>query len=112
MVQEGQLGPGADQPVWQLLRHLLGTRTTGDDHPLHAMPPQPKFRFYDSVLLNILHNRSLRGADIFRDLFQRNRAARVLKFLDNETSIGEDIGIITSLPTLPFAKAALSHLLH
>ncbi len=71
-----------------------------------------KFSFYDSVLLNILHHRTLEGRDIFTDLFKNNKPAQVLKFLDNETSIAEDLSIMTTLPTIPFAKAAFNHLLY
>jgi len=30
-----------------------------------------------------------------------------LKFLDNESSLSEEVGIIRSLPTIPFVKAAI-----
>lgn len=66
-----------------------------------------RFSFYDSVLLHILHHRKLSGASIFTDLFRKNPTARVLKFLDNETSLAEDLRVIATLPTLPFMKAAL-----
>jgi lycopene beta-cyclase len=70
----------------------------------------PRFHFYDSVLLHILYNDTLRGADIFADLFRKNKPQQVLKFLDNETSLREELGIISSLPTLPFSKAAVKQL--
>jgi len=69
-----------------------------------------RFRFYDSVLLNILHSDTLPGEVIFSQLFERNKASSVFKFLDNETSLQEELKIISSLPTLPFAKAAFNHL--
>jgi len=69
-----------------------------------------RFAFYDSVLLNILHNNVLAGDVIFSQLFEKNKASAVFKFLDNETSLAEELKIISSLPTLPFAKAAFNHL--
>ena len=72
------------------------------------VPSAPmRFGFYDSVLLNILWNRTLQGKKIFTDLFRKNPPQRVLKFLDNETSLREDLGIISSLPIKPFFNAAL-----
>ncbi|HZI02318.1 MAG TPA: lycopene cyclase family protein [Flavisolibacter sp.] len=65
-----------------------------------------RFHFYDSVLLHILYHNKLPGSKIFADLFKRNRAAQVLKFLDNETSFSEELKIISTLPTWPFMKAA------
>ncbi len=79
-------------------------------NPFHTKSISKKFRFYDSVLLNILHNNTLGGAAIFKDLFEKNSPQQVLKFLDNETSLADDLKIISSLPALPFAKAALQHI--
>ena len=66
-----------------------------------------RFAFYDSVLLRILTERKLEGRQIFKRLFEKNSAAKVLKFLDNETSLAEELSIISSLPTMPFLKAAI-----
>lgn len=79
-------------------------------HPFKVTTDSRRFHFYDSVLLHILHRRSLRGADIFTDLFKKNKASDVFAFLDNETSLADEIKIISTLPTLPFTKAALQHL--
>lgn len=70
-----------------------------------------RFAFYDSVLLHILYHNTLPGSEIFSRLFARNKAAQVLKFLDNETSLAEEIRIIATLPTLPFSKAALKQII-
>jgi lycopene beta-cyclase len=71
-------------------------------------PTPAKYRFYDSILLRILSEKKLTGDKIFTRLFQKNSASAVLKFLDNNTSLKEDISIISSLPTVPFLKAALN----
>ncbi|HEU4469669.1 MAG TPA: lycopene cyclase family protein [Flavisolibacter sp.] len=78
-------------------------------HPLLNYADR-RFAFYDSVLLNILHHDTLPGRDVFTRLFKNNKAGRVLKFLHNETSLVEDLSIITSLPTWPFMKAAVRQL--
>jgi len=66
-----------------------------------------RFDWYDSVLLNILTHRTLNGDSIFTDLFKKNAPERILKFLDNETSLTEELNILTSLPQLPFMKAGI-----
>jgi lycopene beta-cyclase len=66
-----------------------------------------RFHFYDSILLYILNHRQLEGREIFERLFNKNKVTSVLKFLDNETSLIEDLSIIKSLPTVPFLNAAL-----
>jgi len=78
-------------------------------HPFHVKQQGGRFHFYDSVLLNILQHRKMEGAYIFSKLFDRNKASRILKFLDNETSLTEEMKILSTLPTIPFTKAAASH---
>lgn len=69
-----------------------------------------KFRFYDSVLLNVLHHRTLNGDTIFASIFQKNPTARVLRFLDNESSVWDDLNIMNSVPAGIFLKAAVQEL--
>ena len=70
-------------------------------------PSKNRFHFYDSILLYILSHNKMEGREIFKCLFSKNKASSVLKFLDNETSLAEELSIINSLPTMPFLKAAI-----
>jgi len=75
---------------------------------LRQIPSTPKrFRFYDNTLLDILYQSKLPGKDIFSRMFARNDAVQVLKFLDNESTLIEELKIISTLPTFPFLKAAI-----
>lgn len=65
-----------------------------------------KHTFYDSVLLNILSNNKYHGNKIFTTLFEKNNHNRVLRFLDNESTLMEDVSIFCTLPIRVFAKAA------
>lgn len=69
-----------------------------------------RFRFYDSVLLHLLHYRNQLGKTIFTGLFKKNKPQQVLRFLDNESSVKDELKIISSLPVRPFMQAALQHL--
>lgn len=80
-------------------------------HPFAAAADASRFHFYDSVLLHILHLEKMEGAKIFAQLFQKNRADSVLKFLDNDTHISEELPLISSLPIFPFTKAAIAYLM-
>ncbi|MDB5196066.1 MAG: hypothetical protein JWP88_436, partial [Flaviaesturariibacter sp.] len=75
-------------------------------HPFSKPVSAPRFSFYDEVLLSVLYHKRLPGRDIFSRLFQKNDPKSILRFLDNETTLAEEMAIISSLPTLPFAKAA------
>lgn len=75
---------------------------------LNFLPGTAKrFRFYDNTFLHILYHDKLPGRKIFTRLFKKNKPQQVLKFLDNESSLAEELKIISTLPTLPFLKAAL-----
>lgn len=78
-------------------------------HPSVSMSKK-RFLFYDSVLLNILKYKKQPGEKIFSGLFKKNKPQRLLRFLDNESSFGEELKIISSLPTIPFLKAAIKQL--
>jgi lycopene beta-cyclase len=78
---------------------------------LKQMPSTPKrFRFYDNTFLYILYHRKLQGKDIFTRMFAKNDPIQVLKFLDNESTLKEELKIISTLPTFPFLKAALKQI--
>ncbi|MEI6949485.1 lycopene cyclase family protein [Paraflavisolibacter sp. H34] len=87
-----------------MVQHLVRTGTP------FSPRSSPRFHFYDSVLLNILDKNSLPGDRIFAQLFRRNPTPRVLKFLDNETSLPEDLRLLCTLPTFPFFRSAVQHL--
>ena len=64
-----------------------------------------RFEFYDRLLLHILTQRGDLGASIFGRLFQQIDFPQILKFLDEDTHIGEEIRILASLPPGPFLQA-------
>ncbi len=70
-----------------------------------------RFKFYDRVLLQALINGKPGGKEIFTRLFERNKADSIFKFLDNESSISEELALIKTLHTVPFLKAALQQVL-
>lgn len=88
----------------QRIAHAL--KTTGQ--PRYTVSPlQRRFGLYDSVLLNILDKQRYPGFKVFTDLFTRNPAARVLKFLDETTHLTEELGVLTSTWYPPFVAATL-----
>jgi lycopene beta-cyclase len=81
------------------------------DKSLLTIPATAKrFHFYDNTLLDILYHKRYSGKKIFIDLFKKNKPQSVLRFLDNATSLKEELSIISTLPKLPFLKAALHQL--
>jgi lycopene beta-cyclase len=68
----------------------------------------PRFRLYDQILLNVMIRNAGAGAKIFSDLFAKNGPDKVFKFLDEDTLLTEDIGIISSLPSFPFLRSLVT----
>ena len=61
-----------------------------------------KFWFYDLLLLDILDRKNEKGAAIFSSMFKKGSPALIFKFLDEETSLYEDIKVILKCPKMPF----------
>lgn len=81
--------------------------------PLSLLRSSPgRFHFYDKVLLKLLAERRLAGDEIFTRLFRRNKAWRIFKFLDNESSLPEELRLISTLQTIPFLKSAFQLFQH
>ena len=72
---------------------------------------QKKFQLYDAVLLRVLQEKKLDGAAIFTAIFSKNPPARVFRFLNNESSLLDDLHIMASVPTRIFLPTAIQALL-
>jgi lycopene beta-cyclase len=82
--------------------HLINT-----GKPFTGMLYPKKFRYYDSVLLNVLATNKLPGKQVFSDMFRHNKPIQILQFLNNESSLATDLRIISSFPFWPFLKAGV-----
>lgn len=92
----------AEQIVASLLLH-------GD--PVH-LPKEPvKHGFYDSVFLNVLHQRPQEAPLVFSRMFAATAPKTIFRFLDNESSFAEDLQVIGSLRSTAFVKAGISELI-
>ena len=89
----------ADKKSTQLVRFL---ETQSDFRHFHKMT---KFWFYDLLLLDILHRKNELGATIFSALFKKGNPKLIFKFLDEETSLKEDIQVILKCPKGLFLNA-------
>jgi hypothetical protein len=66
-----------------------------------------KFWLYDLLLLDILDRNNELGATIFSALFKKGNPSLILKFLDEETSLWEDLQVIWKCPKRLFLKALI-----
>jgi len=82
-----------------------------NDYAIQTSVRHTRHAFYDAVLLYILDHNLMEGSEIFKRIFEKNKAATIFKFLSNTSSIWEDIKIMRSLPTSIFLPAAIKVLL-
>lgn len=66
-----------------------------------------RFWFYDLLLLDILHRDNSLGQPIFESLFRNRKPQLIFKFLDEETSLVEDVFIMMAPNPWPFIKSLL-----
>ena len=81
-------------------------KVTGRPHVGEAFA-RKRFRFYDSVLLDVLDRDRRAGAAVFTELYQRNPIQRIFRFLDEQTALGEELQLMLSTHLLTFSRAAL-----
>lgn len=88
----------------------LATQLASGERPRPGSYQRTRFHFYDAVLLDVLANKRLPGEAIFTKLLRKNRLPLVLQFLGNQSSLPQEVRLISVLPKLPFLKAALHQL--
>jgi lycopene beta-cyclase len=71
-----------------------------------------RFRLYDATLLKVLKDGVFGGKQVFTDLFQKRGAAKVFKFLDEDTNILEELSVMHSVPMGAFSRAAVERMRH
>ena len=67
-----------------------------------------RFRMYDSIFLNVLSKRNDLGEEIFTKLYTGPEIQSVFRFLDEESTLLEDLKVMFSLNRLQFWKAFLT----
>lgn len=82
---------------------------TGND--FRKFHKKDKFWFYDLLFLDVLSRRNDLGATVFTSLFKKGNPTLIFKFLDEETSLWEDLKIIWKCPKSLFIKALLSRII-
>jgi lycopene beta-cyclase len=79
-------------------------------HPFGGPPPRRRHRLLDAVLLEVLDREPARLEQTFARLFADNPVDRVLRFLDEDTGVGDEVRLIASLPPTPFLRASVAAL--
>ncbi|HKK78357.1 MAG TPA: lycopene cyclase family protein, partial [Phaeodactylibacter sp.] len=71
------------------------------------LPQQPRFRFYDRLLLNILQHFGEEAKGIFCRLFRYSSMPHILRFLEEKTHLWQEVRIFATLPIITFLRAVV-----
>ena len=82
------------------------------DHPFGATPAHRRHRLLDAVMLEALDHDPSLLEEMFARLFLRNPAERVLRFLDEDSGVGDELRLIASLPPVPYLRATAGRIKH
>ena len=69
---------------------------------LSMFSKRTKYWFYDLILLDVLSKNNAKGSSLFGSIFKKVNVKTILKFLGEESSLREDMKIITSVSPKPF----------
>lgn len=94
----------SDRYTSQILENLLAGRRA--DHKI----ANNRFRKYDAIFLKVLEDYNERGEEVFSSLYLKQPINRVLRFLDEQSSIADDVKIMASLNHPSFRKAFFAKL--
>tara|TARA_R100000789_G_C3009413_1_gene150902 strand:- start:231 stop:1367 length:1137 start_codon:yes stop_codon:yes gene_type:complete len=64
-----------------------------------------KFRKYDAIFLDVLTQNNQKGEEIFTKFYTKNSPQDIFKYLDEETTVSEDLKIMFSLYSFDFVKS-------
>ncbi len=70
-----------------------------------------KYRLIDTLYLDVLTNHNDWAETLYTQMYERNDIQQIFKFLDDETSILEELRIMNSLDAGHFLKAVIYHFL-
>lgn len=80
------------------------------DKDLSGLKKPLKYKHYDKMFLDVLKSNNDFGETLFYRMYKNNPIERIFRFLDEKSSLDEDLKIILSLNSKPFHLAFLRHL--
>lgn len=96
----------------QKILSQMAKNIANEKDPLLNLPFQKsRFKKYDATLLHVLAAGRHTGDEVFTPMFKKNGAKAFFKFLDEETSLKEELKIMSSTPLLHFGAAFIKSML-
>ena len=73
--------------------------------PLSKIRFKNRFWYYDLLFLDVLIASKGKGSKVFSDLFKNNDPIKIFKFLDEKTSVIEELSIFLSVDIKTFVRS-------
>lgn len=92
-------------------KHIVNQLENGSQK---LVSPKRKKRFllYDKILLEVLDKKEISAKNVFTALFRKNKIKHLLAFLNEESSVTEDLMIMNSVSKKHFIKASIKKLIN
>ena len=78
--------------------------------PLSKIRFKNRFWYYDLLFLDVLIASKGKGSKVFSDLFKNNDPIKIFKFLDEKTSVFEELTIFLSVDVKTFVRSLLKRI--
>ena len=104
----GYVKPSTGYSFWRTQTRLKNLVESLENNQKSQIKNRKWKAYLDNILLDVLLKKTHAADDVFSALFSRNETSQVLKFLDEATSLSEDLAIMKSVPLAPFVKSAVA----
>ena len=77
------------------------------EKPLNEFDRNSRFWFYDLLYLDVLNKYNDKGSLLFKTMFEKNDPEKIFKFLDNKTTIWEELKLMLTFKKKWFIEALI-----
>jgi lycopene beta-cyclase len=81
------------------------TQRIVNQQPLDTILWKRKGRWYDAIFIEVLMKENQMGPQLFQYMYARNSIDAIFRFLDEESTLLDELKIVLSFPPIPFLKA-------
>ena len=75
------------------------------ENDLSQFSKKTKYWFYDLLFLDVLAKHNDEGAALFSSMFKKAKTTTIFRFLDEDSTVTEDLKVILSVPSKRFIQA-------
>jgi lycopene beta-cyclase len=104
--RSGAIKPSTGYAFKNMMHHAeqISAALLAETKPVFSRPTN-RFKRYDRLLLKILSDKPYLGKPIFQQLFSKNETSAVFRFLDEKSTLKEELKMFSTLPIKPFLSA-------